>query len=363
MKVLLLAGEESGLLYADAIRARLGDAEVRGYADYGFETADLAVIGFWAVLRRIFYFLRVKRTMERAIDAWRPDVVCTVDYPGMNLKLAAYAKRRGIRAVHVVCPQVWAWKQGRIPKIEASLDALACFLPFEPSLFRPGFATFVGHPLAAAFAAEGNAVAREPGLVALLPGSRVGEIERILPTLLEAAAALGTTHPGLRFEIPAANARARALIDRFVSSSDVPVTVRDGGARNLLRRADAAVVASGTATLEAAFAHCPTALVYRAGRLLAFIMRRLLTGTRFLGLANIVWDRCAAADGRDAQPMPELLQEDFTGAAVVAAVSRWLDDAPARDEAVRRLDAAVRLLDGDGDPIGRIVALLPAPRT
>lgn len=118
-KVLLLAGEESGALYAERIRQALLRANpatvVRGYSDAGFEVGDLAVMGVLGVLRKIFFFMRVKRTMLRMIDEWRPDVVCTVDYPGMNLRLAAYAKSRGIRAVHVVCPQVWAWKRGRIP--------------------------------------------------------------------------------------------------------------------------------------------------------------------------------------------------------------------------------------------------------
>ena len=121
MKILLLAGEESGLIYANRLKELLSGHEIRGYGDYGFKTADLAVMGFFAVVSRIGYFLGVKKTMERAIDEWKPDVVCTVDYPGMNLKLAAYAKKKGIRAVHIVCPQVWAWKAGRIPKIEASL--------------------------------------------------------------------------------------------------------------------------------------------------------------------------------------------------------------------------------------------------
>ena len=138
MKVLLLAGEASGAMYARRIREELlrrhPDADVRGYADYGFSTDDLAVMGVVKVLLRLVFFLRVKRTMTRAIDDWRPDVVCTVDYPGLNLKLAAYAKRRGVRTVHVVCPQVWAWRRGRIPKIEASLDRLCCFFPFEPIL-------------------------------------------------------------------------------------------------------------------------------------------------------------------------------------------------------------------------------------
>ena len=109
-KVLVLAGEESGRLYASRISdmLRSSGVEVRGYGDYGFSTADLAVFGFWPVLRRIFFFLGVARTMKRAIREWRPDVVATVDYPGMNLKLAAYAKRLGIPSVHMVCPQVWA---------------------------------------------------------------------------------------------------------------------------------------------------------------------------------------------------------------------------------------------------------------
>ena len=134
-KVLLLAGEESGALYAERIRQALlredPAMEVRGYGDAGFEIGDLAVMGILGVLRKIFFFMRVKRTMMRMIDEWRPDVVCTVDYPGMNLRLAAYAKSRGIRTVHVVCPQVWAWKCGRIPKIEAALDRLCCFFPFR----------------------------------------------------------------------------------------------------------------------------------------------------------------------------------------------------------------------------------------
>ena len=224
----------------------------------------IAVRTLLAVIRKIFYFMRVMRTMKRAIDEWKPDVVCTVDYPGMNLKLAAYAKSRGIRAVHVVCPQVWAWKQGRIPKIEASLDRLCCFFPFEPALFRPGFAEFVGHPLAEdgrVERADLKGVEEEGGkLLAVLPGSRMGEIRHHMKTLLESVAELRRDIPGLRVSIPAANERAlraiRGAIGGFGCGDSVEV--RLGGARGLRARADAAVVASGTATLEAALAGCPT---------------------------------------------------------------------------------------------------------
>lgn len=357
MKILLLAGEESGLLYARQLESLLQGDEVRGYADYGFKTADLAVMGFLAVLRRLPYFLRVKRTMERAIDDWRPDVVCTIDYPGLNLKLAAYAKARGIRTVHVVCPQVWAWKKGRIPKIEAALDRLCCFFPFEPALFKPDFATFVGHPLADAFrtpvakpAADGTQT------VALLPGSRLGEITRILPIVLEAAKRLASTG-GVRFVIPAANDRAKEAIDRLVTAAALPegfpLVTQTGGARELLRTAHCAIVASGTATLEAALARCPTVLVYRVDAFLAWFARRVIKEIRHIGLANIIWEKTGE---HGPEPMPELLQEAFTAEAVERTIRPWLADAGAHARAVAALENVVRTLETESDALSRIAA-------
>ena len=228
MKLLLLAGEESGMIYREQIAAKVRemrpDVEIRGYGDYGFKTGDLAVMGIVQVLRRLFYFLRVKRTMERAIDEWRPDVVCTVDYPGLNLKLDAYAKARGIRTVHVVCPQVWAWHQSRIPKIERSVDLICCFLPFEPKIFRPGFAEFVGHPLAHEMGGEGPLPAagrRTTGdrTLAVLPGSRLGEIRHHMPRLLKAVGELRGEMPDLRVVMPAANEKAMRAITAAIAAS------------------------------------------------------------------------------------------------------------------------------------------------
>ena len=360
MKILLLAGEESGVMYAERIvkeiRGKVPAVEIRGYGDYGFRTGDLAVMGLGQVLKRIFYFLRVKRTMERAIGEWRPDVVCTVDYPGMNLKLAAYAKQRCIRTVHVVCPQVWAWKKGRIPKIEQSLDKLCCFFPFEPKLFKPGFAEFVGHPLVDAFASEvkakGLGEQRKGRTLALLPGSRLGEIEKHLPTLLEVVEKLQAEMPDLKVVIPAANDRAyRAIASRVSSlmSSPGAVEVRLGGARAVLRQADAAVVASGTATLEAALAGCPTVLVYRVGWLFAFLARRFIKGVRHIGLANIIAEKA----GKQC-PMPEFLQEGFTAANILRYVRSWLADPVANAAARQSLADTMKLLKSDGGAIGRI---------
>ena len=372
-RILLLAGEESGKLYAERLAALLRDAgaDTRGYGDYGFRTADLAVMGFWPVLRRIFYFLDVARTMKRAIREWMPDVVVTIDYPGMNLKLAAYAKRLGRQAVHIVCPQVWAWHSNRIPKVAAALSELLCFFPFEPDLFAgTGLAArFIGHPLVGmvrgecegSAAGEGPAESSAPHgaerVVAILPGSRIGEIQRILPRLLEAVARMsrrrlprkeGGATSALRVVIPAANELAEREIRLLVTARDdlPPVEVRRGNARALLRVADCAAVASGTATLEAALVRCPTVLVYAVSPVLAWFARRVITGVRHVGLVNVIAEKCGFEP-----PMPELLQEAFTPAAVAEQLETWLEDEHARMDAVKRLDAAVSHLQADGEPL------------
>lgn len=360
-RILLLAGEESGVIYAERLADVLRGAgcEVRGYADYGFRTSDLAVMGFGPVLRRIFYFLGVARTMKRAICEWRPDVVATIDYPGMNLRIAAFAKARGIPSVHIVCPQVWAWRRGRIPKVAAALSKLLCFFPFEPALFEgTGLdAKFIGHPLVRVVESEisGASAAGVPSgtdgeaLLAVLPGSRIGEIERILPRLIEAAKIVSQKFTGkrLRIAIPAANAGAeRAIRKILASAANLPeVDVLEGGARDLLRKADCAAVASGTATLEAALAGCPTVLVYAVSPLLAWFARKVVTGVRHVGLANIIAEKCGIEP-----PMPELLQEAFTPEAVAEKILPWLESAEERKTAVSKLDAAMARLKTDGDP-------------
>ena len=348
MKVLLLAGEESGVLYAERLRRALPGCEFKTYQDH-YKTSDLAVMGFWAVIKRIFFFLGVQRTMKRIIREWHPDVVVTIDYPGLNLKLAAYAKARGIPAVHLVCPQVWAWHQGRIPKVAAAVNRLLCFFPFEPALFKAYegkdfHAAFIGHPMVDIFEEERKvgvvgAEAHHPETVAILPGSRVGEIQRHLPRLLDAVGLL--KRPDIRVVIPAANDRAEAEIRATITARNDSFTpeVVKGGARDLLRQADCAAVASGTATLEAALARCPTVLVYAVSPLLAWFARRVITGVKHIGLANVIAEKSGVEP-----PMPELLQEAFTPEAVAAQLDAWLNDAEVRARASRALnDVMARL--------------------
>ena len=356
MKVLLLAGEESGVLYAERLRRALPGCEFRTYQDL-YKTSDLAVMGFWAVIKRLFFFLGVQRTMKRVIREWCPDVVVTIDYPGLNLKLAAYAKARGIPAVHIVCPQVWAWHQGRIPKVAAAVNRLLCFFPFEPALFKnyeskEFHALFIGHPMVDIFKEEtqGN---RDDGanghgrVLAILPGSRVGEIQRNLPRLLDAVRLLN--RQDLRVVIPAANDRVETEIRATITARRAPFApeVVKGGARDLLRRADCAAVASGTATLEAALAHCLTVLVYAVSARFAWFARRVITGVKHIGLANVIAEKSGVEP-----PMPELLQEAFTPEAVAAQLAAWLDDAEARARASRALDDVMARLHSDGDALG-----------
>jgi lipid-A-disaccharide synthase len=366
-KILLLAGEESGLLYAERLKDALQDArpdevmEFRGYQSEGFKTADLAVMGFWPVLKKLFFFLGVARAMKRLICDWQPEIVVTVDYPGLNLKLAAFAKARGIPAVHLVCPQVWAWHQGRIPKVAAALTKLLCFFPFEPPLFKDtGLdVKFIGHPLVDVFAREGQASGEPPSWrlnregrapacprIALLPGSRIGEIQRILPRLLQAVRLLPGSRE-IRILIPAANERAYAEIERQVQANPPPASftleIVHGKAREVLRQADCAAVASGTATLEAALARCPTVLVYAVSPLLAWFARRVIKGVKHIGLANVIAEKTDTPP-----PMLELLQEAFTPDAVAAQLSAWLSDPAARAQSVAALDATMALLKSDG---------------
>ena len=190
-------------------------------------------------------------------------------------------------------------------------------------------------------------------IVALLPGSRIVEIQRILPRLLKAVGLLPAAkgagaEPPLRIAIPAANDGAERAIRKIVSSFDglPPMEILRGGARDILKKASCAAVASGTATLEAALARCPTVLVYAVSPLLAWFARRVITGVKHVGLVNVVAEKCGFAP-----PMPELLQEAFTPEAVAARLETWLDDDDARELAAKGLEGALSHLRAEGEPL------------
>jgi len=374
-RILICAGEVSGDMHAAtlmrALRERLPrPAEFRGFggdamraegAEIFYHTDRTAMVGLTPVLMNLPFLLGMMARMKREILAWKPDLVLTVDYPGMNLRLAHFAHAHGFKTAHYICPQVWAWHRSRIPKIARILDQLLCILPFEPALFAdtPLRAEFVGHPLvdrAAETRAETPAALPWQGRhrVALLPGSRSGEITRILPRLLEAARLLEQRLDGdCSFVIPAPTRNMRALGERVKASARVcPQRLEfvDGLARQVLLQAHTAAVASGTATLEACLMRCPTVLVYAASPLTYCAAKFVIKGVKHLGLANIIAGR---------EVMPELLQDAFTPERLAEQLERYLTDAEVRARTVADLDATNALL-GAGNASGRAADALVA---
>jgi len=364
IKVFICAGEVSGDMHAAylmqalrtispspiAFRGFGGDRMKAEGAELLFHTDQTAVVGLTPVLRNLPFFIGMAHRLKKEIVSWQPDLVLTIDYTGMNLRLAEFAHDHGFRTVHYVCPQVWAWRRNRIPKIAKFLDLLLCFFPFEPPLFNgtPLRAEFIGHPLVGEVA-KTLASPRAPlpwqgggRRIALLPGSRASEITRMLPRLLEAAALL----ENCSFIIPSPTPAMRALGEQIAAASPhrpQHLAFVDGQTREVLRQADAAAVASGTATLEAAMVHCPTVLVYAVSRLTYWVGRRVITGVKHLGIANILAGR---------EVMPELLQDDFTPARTAELLHRYLTDADARATAIRDLQSTTSLL-GEGDAVSK----------
>ena len=364
LKILICAGEVSGDMHAAALMHALreqlgcpiafrgfgGDAMRAEGAELLYHTDRIAIMGITPVIMNLPFLLGMMRHMKREILDWKPDLVLTVDYPGMNLRLAAFARNNGFKTVHYICPQVWAWHRGRIPKLARMLDLLLCILPFEPVLFKdtPLKAVFTGHPLvdraAETFAAPPVSLPWQgTHRIALLPGSRRSEITRILPRLLAAAALLEQRLDGAcSFIIPAPTAKMRALGE--ATAAQAPAKPRhlafvDGQARHVMHQAHAAAVASGTATLEACLMRCPTVLVYTASRVTYWAARLLVKGVKFLGLANIIAGK---------EVMPELLQDDFTPERLADTLYRYITDSDARAQTLAALDETNALLGTGG---------------
>jgi lipid-A-disaccharide synthase len=362
LRILVVAGEVSGDHHTAALMRALrrihpgpvafrgigGDAMRAEGAELLFHTDQTAMVGLFAVLRNLGLVLRMFRTMKQELATWKPDLVLTVDYPGFNLRLAAWAHRRGFRTVHYICPKVWAWNPGRIPQMAHDLDHLVTIFPFETACFAgTGLRiTFAGHPLvdstrATREAPEAPLPWQAPRRVALLPGSRAGEIAHLLPDLLAAAARLDRDPGDCCFVIPTPTPAMRQLAEQVAArcrEKPARLAFVDGQAQQVLRQAHVAAVASGTATLEAGLLRCPTVLVYRVPVVSARLLRWIVRRARFLGLVNIIAGRAV---------MPELLQEEVTPDAVAAALRRYLTDDAARAQLLAEMDAVNAAL-GEG---------------
>lgn len=341
-RFVLVAGEASGdLLGADLIaglRRRYPGARFAGIGgprmvaaglDAWHAAETLAVMGLFEVLRHLPELLAVRRdTLRRTLDL-RPDVFIGIDAPDFNLGLERRLKQAGIRTVHYVSPSIWAWREKRAERIGRSADRVLCLFPMEPAIYaRHGVeARFVGHPLAAAFplVPDQAAARRDLGLapdvpvLALLPGSRLGEIRRLGADFLAAADLLARQLPRLQVVAPMANAACRALFETIAAArppGGAALTVVDGQAHAAMIAGDAVLLASGTAALEALLAKRPMTVAYR----LSPWTYRLVKG---LGLLKV--DRYSLPNhlaGRDL--VPELMQEDCTPEALAASLLPWL---------------------------------------
>ena len=332
------SGDNLGAALITALRARSPDARIIGVAGPRMRAAgcealadaeELAVMGLTEVLRHLPRLLKLRRGLITRFTAARPDVFVGIDAPEFNLGLAARLKAQGIRTVQYVSPQVWAWRQGRVRGIGEACDRILCLLPFEPPFYeRHGIvARFVGHPLADQFPMEPDRGAARAGLglpagetvVAVLPGSRMGEVSRLAAPFAGAAAWLAARRPGLRFVAPMVNAAVRARFEAAWAQAapGVPVQIVDGRSRDVLAAADVVLVASGTATLETLLSKRPMVVAYRLGAVTAFLLQRLgLVKVQHFSQPNLLAGR---------EVVPEFFQDAATPEALGAAVLDWLE--------------------------------------
>ncbi len=339
----LVAGETSGDLLAGlllgGVRQRWPDLKSFGIggprmAAQGFESwwpsEKLAVRGYIEVLPKIREILSIRKQLRsRLLSGDRPDLFIGVDAPDFNFDLEAALKAGGIKTVHFVCPSFWAWRPKKVLKLRRSADHVLCLFPFEPALLaQHGIAsTYVGHPLAQVIPLQPDRqVARQrlglgddDTVVAILPGSRQSEVQYIARRFFDAALLMQRQRPGLRFVVPALPA-LRARIDELVRASGLQgVTVLDGRSHDALAACDATLIASGTATLEAALFKRPMVIAYNMNWLSWQIMRRKQLQP-WVGLPNILCGEFV---------VPELLQDAATPQALAQGVLDWLD-APER---------------------------------
>jgi lipid-A-disaccharide synthase len=367
LSLMIVAGERSGDLLgaelARALRERLpglklfgcgGDAMRQAGVDTAVDSHRLTMMGITEVISGLPRAYRALQTLVAEVDRRRPPLAVLIDFPDFNLRLAKRLKQRGVRVVYFVSPQVWAWRGGRLRQIKARIEKMLCIFDFEEAIYRQAGipVEYVGHPMVDLmrpnltreefFAQVGLDPARTT--VALLPGSRAKEVSRILPTMLAAAGRISLNRRVQFVVAMAATLDAdwveRTLLEPFAGRLTIRVATQ--ATYDALRHCDVAIVASGTATLEAALCERPMVVVYRLSRL-TYRIGRLLVKVPFYSMVNILAGK---------QVVPELIQSDFTPARVAGEVEYLLDHSQAREEMAVNLRALkVRL--GPGGAVGR----------
>lgn len=331
MKYYLVAGEASGDLHGANLMKALKDqdpeAEFRYFGGDKMKAeggtlakhyAEMAFMGFTEVLLNLRTIFRNLKTCKEDILAYSPDVLILIDFPGFNLKIAGFGKEKGIKVCYYISPKVWAWNQKRVLKIKKVVDKMFCILPFEVEFYK-GWGMkvdYVGNPLLdekASFTPDPDFRAQhqlnENHIIALLPGSRKQEIERLLPAMLSVT----EQFPDQQFVVAAAPGFPVIYYQQFIGAKNVKLVF--GKTYDLLNVATAAVVASGTATLETALFHVPQVVVYKGGTI-SIAIARMLVKIRFISLVNLIMDR---------KVVTELIQEDCNTVNITDELLRLID--------------------------------------
>jgi len=305
---------------------------------------DLSVVGITEVFARRSGILSAMRTAKNMLRSMKPDLLILIDYPDFNMLVAKTAKNCGIPVLYYISPQVWAWRSGRVKKIKQRVDHMAVILPFEADFYRKHQVpvTYVGHPLLEHSIIPSIDKDPQEMIIGLLPGSREGEICNLLPIMARAADYLAGTYDTIKFLIPRAPTISRNQIDTILNAIPMKhsphITIVDLHARQVDQQSDLVIVASGTATLEAALAETPMIIVYKVSPI-SYHLGKMLINVPHIGLANLVAGQ---------RVVPELIQNDATAENVYKTACQLLNDPPAMQKICRKLRFVQQRLGGPG---------------
>jgi len=358
MIIYFVAGEASADNHAAALMCSLrerdadlqfigrGGPQMRKIAGEQFKDwiDDAAVLGLWEVIRKYGYFREQFHETLNEIHESKPDAIVLIDYPGFNLRLARALRKQSPRQkiIYYISPQVWAWNRGRIKKMARLLDLMLCIFPFEANLYnKSGLrAVFVGHPMIERLRARKIGTERDRNLIGLFPGSRMREVRKIFPVMLESVPDLQKQNRNMRFEIAAASEELareiREMLDQR-GQDQQGIQIKVGETAALMQRAFAGIVASGSATLEAAYFRLPFVLIYKV-TWATYLAARLVVSVKYLGMPNVLADR---------EVVPEFIQHRARPNAIVKAMRRLIADANVRDRMISEFDRIVGKL-GEG---------------
>ncbi|MDF3194486.1 lipid-A-disaccharide synthase [Pseudomonas sp. 1928-m] len=355
MRVALVAGEASGDILGaglmQALKAQYPQIEfigvggplmqAQGLNSY-FPMERLSVMGLVEVLGRLPELLSRRKRLINSLIAAKPDVFIGIDAPDFNLTLELKLRQAGIKTVHYVSPSVWAWRQKRVLKIREACDLMLTLFPFEAQFYQDHQVPvrFVGHPLAdtipqqadRAAAREALNLAQDQPVVALMPGSRGGEVSRLGSLFLDAAVRLRTLRPGIQFVLPCSSPERRAQLEQMLVGRDLPLTLLNGRSHEALAACDAVLIASGTATLEALLYKRPMVVAYKVAPLTYRILKRLVTSA-YISLPNLLAERLL---------VPEMIQDAATPEALAQLLAPLLDGGEVQTEGFDVIHRALR---------------------